>query len=666
MLVLAATQSDQLGSDIIGEAARDESGTSVSLSSDGTVVAIGAPLNNGNGNNAGHVRVYEWNASTSSWDQKGDDIDGEAAGDRSGSSVSLSSDGTIVAIGALRNGGNGDNAGHVRVYEWNASTSSWDQKGDDIDGEAAGDRSGSSVSVSSDGTIVAIGAPFNDGTGDDAGHVRVYEWNASTSSWDQQFVDIDGEAAGDSSGFSVSLSSDGTIVAIGAPFNDGTGDDAGNVRVYLQDGAVDPIDCSESLGLVQMFFNVNTRTATAEQLVLDSNAGSADASNVYQDFSPAWTVSLDVPGNDDLKELNGTAINPVDGKAYAAVRSDANREYLVRFDRDGDLEFLHEYTGATTVNNGTFDSAGRFYSAAGFNGQHVIQRWDNLDQSVGSTDPTNATQRTPDQTVSIDTNVPADLAAITVDGVEYIIGVPNNTSDVLMVFNTETLTSTGFDASSSLNRAGGTGLPTGAGYGAAWTFEGTSYLSQNDGGGLWALTPGDIDVNAETATLREVLQTTQTTQSNDGFACIDESITENTDLPGAAGVAQLVYHANGGTGDPDDLQTAPEENVMLSSQEPTRDGPARVGYTFVGWNTTPTGDGTLYSPSDSYVMPGDGETDHLYALWQQITATTTTTAAPTTTPTTTTVAPTTSAPPSVAPPSAGPADPVTGSPTFTG
>ena len=557
MLVLAATQSDQLGSDIIGEAARDESGTSVSLSSDGTVVAIGAPLNNGNGNNAGHVRVYEWNASTSSWDQKGDDIDGEAAGDRSGSSVSLSSDGTIVAIGA--------------------------------------------------------------------------------------------------------------------PFNDGTGDDAGNVRVYLQDGAVDPIDCSESLGLVQMFFDVNTRTATAEQLVLDSDAGSADASNVYQDFSPAWTVSLDVPGNDDLKELNGTAINPVDGKAYAAVRSDANREYLVRFDRDGDLEFLHEYGDASTVNNGTFDSAGRFYSAAGVIGQpnqgwqHVIQRWDNLDQSVGSTDPTNATQRTPDQTVSIDTNVPADLATITVDGVEYIIGVPNNTSDVLMVFNTETLTSTGFDASSSLNRAGGTGLPRGAGYGAAWTFEGTSYLSQNDGGGLWALTPGDIDVNAETATLREVLQTTQATQSNDGFACIDESITEDTDLPGAAGVAQLVYHANGGTGDPDDLQTAPEENVMLSSQEPTRDGPARVGYTFVGWNTAPTGDGTSYSPSDSYTMPGDGETDHLYASWQQITATTTTTTAPPTT-TTTTAPPTTTttSPPSVTAPSAGPADPVTGSPTFTG
>ena len=37
-----------------------------------------------------------------------------------------------------------------------------------------GDNSGQSVSLSSDGTTVAIGAPFNDGNGTDAGHVRVY------------------------------------------------------------------------------------------------------------------------------------------------------------------------------------------------------------------------------------------------------------------------------------------------------------------------------------------------------------------------------------------------------------------------------------------------------------------------------------------------------------
>jgi hypothetical protein len=46
----------------------------------------------------------------------GDDINGEAAYDYSGTSVSLSSDGDTVAIGARHNDGNGDNSGSVRVY----------------------------------------------------------------------------------------------------------------------------------------------------------------------------------------------------------------------------------------------------------------------------------------------------------------------------------------------------------------------------------------------------------------------------------------------------------------------------------------------------------------------------------------------------------------------
>jgi len=216
----------QKGGDIDGEANFDFSGYSVSLSSDGSIVAIGAYFNDGAGSNAGHVRVYEY--SGSSWSQKGGDIDGEAASDESGNSVSLSSDGSIVAIGAYRNDGTGSDAGHVRVYEY--SGSAWVQKGGDIDGEATSDYSGYSVSLSSDGSIVAIGAYFNDGTGISAGHVRVYEY--SGSSWSQKGGDIDGEASGDRSGHSVSLSSDGSIVAIGAIYNDGAGTDAGHVRVY--------------------------------------------------------------------------------------------------------------------------------------------------------------------------------------------------------------------------------------------------------------------------------------------------------------------------------------------------------------------------------------------------------------------------------------------------
>ena len=98
----------QIGLDIDGEAAHDVSGRSISLSSDGSIVAIGASNNNGNGFETGHVRVYENIGGI--WTQIGSDIDGEVANDLSGNSVSLSSDGSIVAIGALRNDENGNSA----------------------------------------------------------------------------------------------------------------------------------------------------------------------------------------------------------------------------------------------------------------------------------------------------------------------------------------------------------------------------------------------------------------------------------------------------------------------------------------------------------------------------------------------------------------------------
>ena len=220
----------QRGADIDGEALYDQSGYSVSLSADGSIVAIGAPYNDGNGNSSGHVRVYAWNSS--SWVQRGADINGEALYDLSGWSVSLSADGSIVAIGALYNDGNGNSSGHVRVYAWNSS--SWVQRGADINGEAASDYSGGSVSLSADGSIVAIGAKYNDGNGNSSGHVRVYAWNSS--SWVQRGADINGEAASDYSGGSVSLSADGSIVAIGATGNDGVGNSSGHVRVYAYDG----------------------------------------------------------------------------------------------------------------------------------------------------------------------------------------------------------------------------------------------------------------------------------------------------------------------------------------------------------------------------------------------------------------------------------------------
>jgi Flp pilus assembly pilin Flp len=221
---------EQIGQDIDGEASGDQSGGAVSLSSDGSIVAIGATDNDGNGSDSGHVRVYK--NTNGDWVQIGQDINGEASDYKSGRALSLSSDGTIIAIGTLGIGGNGpfDNSGYVRIYK--DINGNWEQIGQDINGRESGDAAGKSVSISSDGNIVAIGATDNNngGNGYHSGYVRIYQ--NINGSWEQIGQDINGEAEFDSSGFSLRLSSDGGIVAIGAVGNSGNGSVSGHVRIY--------------------------------------------------------------------------------------------------------------------------------------------------------------------------------------------------------------------------------------------------------------------------------------------------------------------------------------------------------------------------------------------------------------------------------------------------
>lgn len=223
----------QAGSDIGGEKKQDYFGYAVDLSDDGTVLAAGAKMNdNSNGYNSGHVRVFSWDSSTSSWGQIGQDIDGEDGSDYSGTAIKLSSDGSRIAVGAFHNdgGGPGQARGHVRVYDY--EDSSWNQIGNDINGEGIFDMSGSYIDLSSDGTRLAIGAIINDGeNGEDSGHVRVYELNES-SSWVQLGTDIDGEAEDDHFGRSPKFFDSGNKLIIGARSNDGGGIDSGHARIY--------------------------------------------------------------------------------------------------------------------------------------------------------------------------------------------------------------------------------------------------------------------------------------------------------------------------------------------------------------------------------------------------------------------------------------------------
>ena len=109
------------------------------------------------------------------WVQIGQGLMGVAADDYAGTSVSLSSDGKTLAIGANQyfiNGG----SGYVQVYHLVGSDDSlsWIQVGKDIYGANADDEAGSSVALSSDGNVVAVGSPYNNDNGQWSGHVKVF------------------------------------------------------------------------------------------------------------------------------------------------------------------------------------------------------------------------------------------------------------------------------------------------------------------------------------------------------------------------------------------------------------------------------------------------------------------------------------------------------------
>ena len=186
--------------------------TAVAFSSNGSRVAIAEASSSLNIDNESVVRIYEWNGNT--WDQMGGDItakNGEYG--IFGASISMSSDGSIVAIGSP-SPPNGGFKGLTRVYEW--SGESWNQLGADILGEINGDEAGSSISLNSNGSLLAIGGydlkRYGNNSHEKKGFVRIFE--RAGNQWLQRGEDIEGTVTGDAFGRFLSFSNDGTTLAI--------------------------------------------------------------------------------------------------------------------------------------------------------------------------------------------------------------------------------------------------------------------------------------------------------------------------------------------------------------------------------------------------------------------------------------------------------------------
>lgn len=222
-------QWNQVGNSINGQAAGDAFGYSTAISANGNIIAVGANSSDSNGNASGQVRVFGYVNGV--WSQIGADLNGESGGDQTGQSVSLSSDGSIVAIGEPLNNDLGFTSGQVRVFKNINNT--WTQVGQDLYGEDSSAFAGRTVDLSTDGSILAFGIPNAVVNGVAfTGKVRVFEQQNST--WVQKGGDINGDGSIIKFGENISLSADGNILAIGQTGNPGSQaqTDIGRVKVY--------------------------------------------------------------------------------------------------------------------------------------------------------------------------------------------------------------------------------------------------------------------------------------------------------------------------------------------------------------------------------------------------------------------------------------------------
>jgi len=219
-----------------GEAADDRLGSSISegglLNADNLAdILIGAPRNDTGGSNAGQALALRGGALANLYTRNG-----ENAGDQFGFAVAtgdVNNDGRAdFIVSAPMNDDAGANAGKVYAFDGFTGNLLWSQVG-----QAAGDRFGYSVAYAGDvdndgfGDVI-VGAPFNDGHGTSSG--RAYILDGEDGS---RLRTHTGQTAGEQFGYAVSGATDlnddnMNDYAVGAPRNDGGGNDAGRVSIF--------------------------------------------------------------------------------------------------------------------------------------------------------------------------------------------------------------------------------------------------------------------------------------------------------------------------------------------------------------------------------------------------------------------------------------------------
>ncbi len=280
-----------------------------------------------------------------------------------------------------------------------------------------------------------------------------------------------------------------------------------DVAVAVGNGTVEPIDCDNApVGLVQVYADSGSYVLRQFNI--------ADGQQV--DLDPVW--SLDAGFMTNFTNLNAFALNPVSGYVYGAADHSDGTRVLFRFDREGDVEIVGKPEGSAV--KAVFTSAGDLLYGA--------DKYSGLDDLQGISIANYASA--PNLVAVDDTDITStdgnDYARVVIGGADYILG-KKNPEEVLSVNKLgDDLPKVPF--SLEFRDENGNLLTTytaaGDGWGAAYSVGGDAYFSSNNGDGLFRIRATDIDLATSKAIAHRVVAVTQTTSSNDGFACPNDPV----------------------------------------------------------------------------------------------------------------------------------------------
>jgi len=279
-------------------------GYSVSLSSDGQTLAVGSPVAN---DAQGYVKVYKLVNNVWTLLPSDNTLSGTVSDQQFGHSVSLSSDGQTLAVGSpVANGGQG----YVKVYKLVNNVWTLLPSDNTLSGTVSGQQFGYSVSLSSDGQTLAVGSPM---ANNNQGYVKVYKLVNNVWTLLPSDNTLSGTVGGQQFGYSVSLSSNGQTLAVGAPE---TNNYQGYVKVYKLVNNVwtllDSNPLSGTVGGQQFGYSVslssNGQTLAVGAFMANGGQGYV---KVYKLVNNVWTL---LPSDNTL---SGTASNQYFGQSVS-------------------------------------------------------------------------------------------------------------------------------------------------------------------------------------------------------------------------------------------------------------------------------------------------------------------------------------------------------------